>query len=102
MSAYLKVARLDSLQEGAIFPLDLNDKHIILVRMGNEVYALSGFCTHEETDLANGFLVEDRIVCPLHLSQFDCRTGSVLNPPATEPLKKFNVKIEDGWILIEV
>jgi nitrite reductase/ring-hydroxylating ferredoxin subunit len=98
----VRALKLDEIQEGTINGVDVEGQHVVIVRIGQDVYALSGFCTHEETDLANGFLVEDRIICPLHLSQFDCKTGSVLNPPAVKPLNVFNVKIEDGWVLVEV
>ncbi len=83
-------------------PIDLDGRHIILTNIGGEVYAVSGVCTHEDTDLGIGFMIEERIVCPLHLSQFDLRTGEVLNPPATVPLTKFNVKIDGGNIFVEV
>jgi nitrite reductase/ring-hydroxylating ferredoxin subunit len=42
------------------------------------------------------------VTCPLHLSQFDLKDGSVLSPPAAVSLKRFNVKIEGGTILVEV
>jgi len=90
------------LAEGSMSGVDLEGLHMLLARIGGQVYAVSGTCTHEETDLGLGFLMEERVVCPLHLSAFDVRTGSVLNPPATEPLRKFNVKIEDGAIFVEV
>ncbi len=82
--------------------LDLNGSHMLLSKIGGVVSAVSGTCTHEETDLGLGFVLEERVVCPLHLSQFDLRTGEVMNPPATEPLKRFNVKIEGETILVEV
>jgi nitrite reductase/ring-hydroxylating ferredoxin subunit len=47
-------------------------------------------------------MIEDRVVCQLHLSQFDLRTGEVNNPPATEPLRLYNVKIEEGSIFVEI
>lgn len=90
------------LAEGTIAGVDLRGVHIIISRVAGEVSALSGVCTHEDTDLAIGFVVEDRVVCPLHLSQFDLRTGEVLNPPATVPLKRFNVKIDGETIFVEV
>ncbi len=82
--------------------IDLNGAHLLLSKIGGMVSAVSGTCTHEETDLGLGFVLEERVVCPLHLSQFDLRTGEVMNPPATEPLKRFNVKIEGETILVEV
>ena len=94
--------KLADLAEGSMAGVDLKGSHVLLARIGGEVSAVSGTCTHEEADLALGFLVEDRVVCPLHLSQFDLRTGQVMNPPAELPLKTFNVKIEGGTIFVEV
>jgi 3-phenylpropionate/trans-cinnamate dioxygenase ferredoxin subunit len=90
------------LAEGAMYAVDLNGNHILLAKIGGEVSAVSGTCTHEESDLGLGFVIEDRVVCPLHLSQFDLRTGQVMNPPATEPLKRFNVQIRGDAIFVEV
>jgi 3-phenylpropionate/trans-cinnamate dioxygenase ferredoxin component len=94
--------KADDLAEGTMAAADVNGARVLLAKIGGEVSAVSGTCTHEETDLGLGFMVEDRVVCPLHLSQFDLRSGAVLNPPATEPLRRFNVKIEDGTIFVEV
>ena len=94
--------KASELREGAMTALDLRGTHLLLAKIGGNVSALSGTCTHEDADLGLGFVIEDRIVCPLHLSQFDLKTGEVLNPPAVEPLKRFNVKIEDGTIFVEV
>ena len=82
--------------------IDVNGTHVLFSRIGGVVSAVSGTCTHEETDLGLGFMIEERVVCPLHLSQFDLRTGEVLNPPATAPLRRFNVKIEEETIFVEV
>lgn len=90
------------LSEGSMAAVDAGGKHILLSRIGGEVFAVSGTCTHEETDLGRGFVIEDRVVCPLHLSQFSLKDGSVQNPPATVPLQRFNVKIADGTIFVEV
>ncbi len=90
------------LAEGSLATADVDGTHVLLSRIGGEVYAVAGTCTHEEADLGIGFLIEDRVVCPLHLSQFDLKTGAVMNPPASVPLKRFNVKIDGETILVEV
>ena len=102
MGEYVPAVGASELAEGSMVAVDPKGVRIILSRFGGEVYAVSGTCTHEEFDLGHGFLMEDRVVCPLHLSQFVLKTGEVLNPPATEPLKSFNVKIQDGTIFVEV
>ena len=99
---FIRALSLSELPPGSMSAADLAGMRIILANIGGEVYAVSGVCTHEETDLATGFMLEERVICPLHLSQFDLRTGEVLNPPATVPLTKFNVKIDGGSIFVEV
>jgi 3-phenylpropionate/trans-cinnamate dioxygenase ferredoxin subunit len=40
------------------------------------------------------------IVCPRHGARFDVRTGQVRSLPAYRPVPTYQVKIEDGDILI--
>ena len=102
MGEFLPAMKASDLSEGSISTVDLKGKHILLSRIGGEVSAVSGICTHQETDLGLGFVIEDRIVCPLHLSQFELKTGQVINPPATVPLERFNVRAEGDMVLVEV
>jgi 3-phenylpropionate/trans-cinnamate dioxygenase ferredoxin component len=102
LGEFVPALKLSELDEGSISTVDLKGAHILLSKMGGEVSAVSGTCTHEETDLGLGFVLEDRVVCPLHLSQFELKTGRVMNPPATVPLRRFNVKIDGDTILVEV
>lgn len=102
MGKFVPAMKASELAEGTMSAVDLDGSHLLLAKIGGEVSAVSGTCTHEETDLGLGFVMEERVVCPLHLSQFDLRTGEVMNPPATQPLRRFNVKIEGDTIFVEV
>ncbi|MDG6966738.1 MAG: non-heme iron oxygenase ferredoxin subunit [Nitrososphaerota archaeon] len=99
---FVKVIDLSALPPETMAGVEAEGRKILLSNLGGEVYAVDGVCTHEESLLSQGFKVEDRVVCQLHLSQFDLRTGEVYNPPATEPLRRYNVKIEEGSIFIEI
>jgi 3-phenylpropionate/trans-cinnamate dioxygenase ferredoxin component len=102
LGEFLPAMKVSDIAEGSIATVDLNGTHILLSKIGGDVSAVSGVCTHEDTDLGLGFVIEDRIVCPLHLSQFELKTGQAVNPPATVPLRRFNVKIEGDAVLVEV
>jgi len=102
LGEFVPAMEVANLADGSMAAVDLKGVHIILAKIGGEVSAVSGTCTHEATDLGRGFMLEDRVVCPLHLSQFDLRTGQVMNPPAEIPLQRFNVKIEGETIFVEV
>ncbi len=99
---YVRAVPLSEVPPGKIVGVELEGKKIVLSNFDGEVYAVSGICTHEYYELALGFLIEERVVCALHLSQFDLRTGEVFNPPAVEPLQRFNVKIEGESVFVEV
>src|SRR5579863_5834088 len=94
--------KISEIGEGTIATVDLKGTHILLSNLGGTVYAVGGTCTHEDADLGLGFVIEDRVVCPLHLSQFELKTGAIVNPPATVPLKRYNTKVLEDTIFIEV
>lgn len=102
MAQFVPVLNDSELSDGSMSPVDVDGNRILVSKFAGQVYAVQGVCTHEEQDLGVGFVAEERVTCPLHLSQFDLRDGSVLNPPATVPLKRFNAKVEGGKILVEV
>lgn len=82
--------------------LQLENRRVLVVNLDGELHAWDGTCTHEEADLSTGFILGDRVLCPLHLSQFDLHTGEAVNPPATVALKKYNVKIDAGQVYVEL
>jgi 3-phenylpropionate/trans-cinnamate dioxygenase ferredoxin subunit len=74
--------------------------NILVVNHNGRLYAVSNICTHENVELVEGFLTEDAIVCPAHLSQFSLETGAVLSPPATIPLRTYEVIVEDDEVTV--
>ena len=42
------------------------------------------------------------VTCGCHGAQFDLRTGDVLAPPATEPVKTYALRVENGNVIVEV
>ncbi len=81
--------------------VEFDNRRILVVNLDGALFAWDGTCTHEEADLSSGFLLGDRVTCPLHLSQFDLTTGEAVTPPATQPLRKYDVKIENEEVYVE-
>ena len=97
---YVAVKRYDEIPEGEIVPFEVDDDERILVKLEGNVYALSGICTHEYAELAEGDLEDHVIYCPLHGSGFDLETGRVTSLPATQPLPVYDVQIVDGVVYV--
>jgi 3-phenylpropionate/trans-cinnamate dioxygenase ferredoxin subunit len=81
--------------------VDLDGLALMVVRCGEEIYALDDACTHDGEPLEGAEVESCEIVCPRHGARFCLRTGAALTPPAYEPLRTYAVRIENGRILIE-
>jgi cytochrome b6-f complex iron-sulfur subunit len=81
-------------------------KLVVVVRQGNDVYALSAVCTHlgcivHWKDKGDpGMKRGDNLHCACHDAFFDLKTGKVLGGPAPLPLQTFPVKLTSDQIVI--
>lgn len=74
---------------------------IVVLRCGADLYAIEDLCTHDGQSLAGAEVEDCQVICPRHGSRFCLKTGEALTPPAYEPVRTFNVKVENGRILVE-
>lgn len=102
MGKFVKVANVDDIPSGEALQVDVGGEPCALVRVDGDVYCVHDICTHEHAHLSEGFVEGFEIECPLHGSIFDVRSGEVKSLPATEDVKTFPVKIEDGEVHVEV
>lgn len=96
------IAKADEIEEGKGRPYVLGDHRIALVRYEGEIYALDDLCPHADASLACGPVEKGCLVCPWHYAEFDLKTGDVLSGPATRGLRTYEIKEQDGDILIKV
>jgi 3-phenylpropionate/trans-cinnamate dioxygenase ferredoxin subunit len=52
--------------------------------------------------LSNGKLNGNIVECPCHGSNFDVKTGKVVRGPAIQPEPKYEVKIENGQVMVNL
>ncbi len=102
LSQWIKVCNLDQIKEGQLFGFNSDDKKILLGNQKGKIYATDLICTHAEADLSTGFLSDEGVRCPLHLSVFNLQDGKPQNLPAETPLRTYNVKIDQNEIYVEV
>lgn len=82
--------------------VETGGRSIMIIKLGEEYRAFDATCTHEEADLSRGILMGRVVICPLHLSRFSIDTGAVENPPASEPLHRYELKMDGDDILVEL
>ena len=88
---------------GAIVAVDVRGTRIAVANVGGTYYAFDDACTHEQCSLTEmGDLAGTTVTCTCHGSEFDVRTGKVLAPPATVPVKVYATRVEGDALHIEV
>lgn len=78
----------------------VDGEEVLLLRVGEENYAISPHCTHYHGPLAEGLVVGRTMRCPWHHACFDLRTGEALRAPAIDPLEIWDVKESDGIVAV--
>lgn len=78
------VGRLEDFPDGRPRAVDVDGRSIVVVRLGDAVYALDDACTHQGYSLAAGHVYRDtlEIECMRHGSCFSLCTGAPDAPPA--------------------
>lgn len=74
---------------------------VIVVRQGDEVFAMAATCTHYNGPLAEGLVVGETIRCPWHHARFNLRTGEAEGAPALNPVACFNVRRDGDRVTID-
>jgi nitrite reductase/ring-hydroxylating ferredoxin subunit len=115
---WLKALTSDALADESCQVVKLGGRDVLLVRHAGEVFAMQSSCPHMGGHLKDGRITpEGHIVCPLHHSEFDLRTGEIVAwapwPPGVgavlgairerKPLPVFPTKVEDDaiWVSME-
>src|SRR5690242_4719775 len=82
----------DSLTDGQVVNGHVGDDAVLLVRRGNEHFAIGAHCTHYGGPLAEGLIVGDTVRCPWHHACFSLRNGEALRAPAFDPVPCWRVE----------
>ena len=101
-AGWVRAAAPSDLAEGEVIGVEVAGHSIALYDADGNLFATDNICTHAYARLSDGWLDGEVIECPLHAARFDIRSGKVLDPPATEDLKTYPVRIVDGEIEVRL
>ncbi len=102
MAELIKAVKEEELPRQKIVSVTLQGDTIALTRTDDGIFAFADACTHAGCSLSDGQVVGESVECHCHGARFDLRTGGVLALPATSPIKTYPVKVEDGWVMVEL
>ena len=99
---WVRAAARSELTEGEVLGVEVAGRSIALYDVDGSFFATDNICTHAYARLSDGWLDGELIECPLHAARFDVRTGKVLDPPATEDLKTYPVRVVGDEIQVKL
>jgi 3-phenylpropionate/trans-cinnamate dioxygenase ferredoxin subunit len=100
MSDFQKVATLDEIPAGGRKSVVFDDRAVLVLRIGNDVYAVEDVCSHDGQPLTDGPVEGTSIECPRHGARFDVQSGRPLCMPAVEPIATYEVKLQGNDVLL--
>jgi 3-phenylpropionate/trans-cinnamate dioxygenase ferredoxin component len=102
--AFRAVGPAGAIANDFVVPYYLGDlkRRISVARVDDRLYAFDDLCKCEERacPLSGGLLTGTMLMCQCHGSRFDITTGAVINGPAIEALRVYEVKETGGTIQI--
>ena len=98
---WVTVCAVDDIDTEDVVRFDHENSTYAVYRTSDDrIYATDGLCTHEEQHLAEGFVIDDIIECPLHQGRFHIPTGKAKGAPVCIDLKTYPARVVDGEVHI--
>lgn len=94
------VAPAASIAPGDYAQIELDTQLIAVFNIHGTFYAIDDICTHDGGELAGGAVEGDVVICPRHGARFCLRTGAALTPPAYEPVRTYETRVNEGIVEI--
>jgi 3-phenylpropionate/trans-cinnamate dioxygenase ferredoxin subunit len=96
--SWIPVAAAAAIADGDYAQTEIDGALIAVFNIHGTFYAIEDVCTHDGGELAGGAIDGNVVVCPRHGARFCLRTGAALTPPAYEPVRTFETRIQDGMV----
>ena len=97
---FVHVADRDDVPPGGMRAVTLDGARVVIADVGGTLHAFADDCSHDGGPLSEGELAGGVVTCPWHFSRFCVRSGSVVESPAEEPIRVYELELDGGAILL--
>jgi 3-phenylpropionate/trans-cinnamate dioxygenase ferredoxin subunit len=99
--SWMAVAPAHSILPGDYAQIEVDAQLVAVFNIDGTFYAIDDVCTHDGGELAGGAVDGDVVICPRHGARFCLRTGAALTPPAYEPVRTYETRVNDGIVEVK-
>ncbi len=97
---WVQVAEEAELKDGEPVAVTAGQDTVMLLRRDQDIQGLSDVCGHAGGPLHEGQIEGATVTCPWHGSTFRLDDGTVVHGPATGQQPVYDVRMEDGKVLV--
>ena len=98
---WIAVAKLAELKPESARVVRAGKLELALTCTRDGIFAMDNTCPHSGGALGEGMVEANKIICPLHSWEFDCKSGACSTEKGVTQ-NCYSVKIEKGEVLVEV
>ncbi|KAB1656656.1 bifunctional 3-phenylpropionate/cinnamic acid dioxygenase ferredoxin subunit [Pseudoclavibacter chungangensis] len=99
----LRICSLSDLTEDEGFRVEsVTPPVAVFLTADHDVHVIDDTCTHQNASLAEGWVEDGCVECPLHTSRFSLTTGEADSPPAKLPVRVHRSEVVDGEVFVEL
>jgi len=93
--------KLTELREKGLLRIAHPPFDILVAWSDGEVFAIEDACNHAGASLAEGWIEEDCVICPMHAYVFELRTGRLVRPQGLcGDQRTYDVRIEGDDVVV--
>ena len=97
--------KLSELEDDMVVAVAVNDVSLAVVKHAGTVYALDGKCTHEGGPLGEGYIDNDKLICPWHSGAYALESGKAdENTPWVTDVRAYKIRADasTGELYVDV
>jgi nitrite reductase/ring-hydroxylating ferredoxin subunit len=98
----VRVCAQSDIAPESVKAFEVGDLRLAVYNIEGTFYVTDDECTHAAASLAEGMLEGDVIECSLHFGAFNIKTGEVVQPPCSIPLRTYQVVLQGDDIFVDL
>lgn len=95
------IGSVDQFAPDSIHKVSISGKELLIIRSGDEWFAIENRCSHDGNQLEDGDLIDGQIECPRHGARFDLRSGTPTMLPAVVPIKTYKLDVSGSDVYLK-
>ena len=100
-SHLLLLCLVSDVPAGSAIKVEAGGSIVAVINLDGTIFVIDDACTHGPGSLSEGYIEDGIVECDFHQGAFDIRTGAVVAPPCTMPVRTYAVVIAEGAVYID-